>query len=112
MQLELESRHYKIIYLDTFKYSSTSNKHYGWTLKRDNEYIFNSTDSFDKRFMIAFTNVSIVDVISPAESNKSIMFKHFIKKFLSHIGPKHLIIMNHVFMHKVHAFNNSEMTKN
>ena len=111
IRLELERQGYEIVYLDEFRYSSTSNKHYGWTSKGTNGYLFYSADNFDASFMIAFTKVSIIGVMSTTESNNSIKFKYFVQQILSQIGPKHAIIMDNVPIHKQMKFNNSEMTE-
>ena len=91
-----------MIYLDVFKFSCHSNKHYGWTRKSDH---FKLTPwSFQASFMIAFSHKKI-RYMATSKTFNSIKFIYFLKQVTQKLEESYSIIWDNWKFHVSKAVN-------
>ena len=99
IQIELFQKEVLVIYLDEFKFSCHSNKHYGWTRKGESGHFKLTPWSFQASFMIAFSHKKIHGVMATNKTFNSIKFIYFLRQMIQKLEESYAIIWDNSKIH-------------
>ena len=97
---QLEDRQHKLIFIDEFKYSVRSNKHYGWAPKGKSGYLSLHLDNFSVNVMIAYSKEAIEGVIANKSTNDQHVFMMLLMEMDKNQPNNYAIIMDNASIHK------------
>ena len=99
IQIELAKRDTVAVYIDEFKYSSHTNKHYGWAERGRPRYRKLFPGSFQASFMIAFSSKEIHGVMATTKTFNSEKFVYFLKMLTKSINDSYAFIWDNCKIH-------------
>ena len=97
---QLEDRQHKLIFIDEFKFSVRSNKHYGWAPKGKSGYLSLHLDNFSVNVMIAYSKEAIEGVIANKSTNDQHVFMMLLMEMDKNQPNNYAIIMDNASIHK------------
>ena len=97
---QLEDRQHKLIFIDEFKYSVRSNKHYGWALKGKSGCLSLHLDNFSVNVMIAYSKEAIEGVIANKSTNDQHVFMMLLMEMDKNQPNNYATIMDNASIYK------------
>ena len=105
LQLALDKKEFRSVYIDEFKFSSESYTEYGWTKWGTKEYRFINKSNFNMSFMIGFSLHGIEGVVVTNGTFNSQKFKKFIWDTVKGESTNLALIMDNARIHKAYIIN-------